>query len=700
MNTRDGRRSLGCGGRRVCNPLDAVTGALLAWTIVALWVGGVWGGSTAAATAAGVTGAWLFPLRLSPWWSRIVTVTAVVGAVWVLDNLGSPAAAAVLLAAGATGRFWLRSRPADYLLVYALAFCLLLLAGWGPAPPVVFVFVCGYFLLGIMGCLLLELSSGTGTAAAELPVRACLGPALILALATLVVAVPIFLAIPRRAGSPVQADQQRAVGFSRQVRLGEMGRLATNPEIVLRIRPEGPLREIPADVHWRGAALDFFDGRSWYRSWRREIPIRPTPDGRILLDLPRRRKERLRQLVVTQEPPLDLIFTAGGVVQLFGLETQGFTVLRDPAWSLRLAPAPRRSLQYYIHTDLYSRSERLRLRQPGLRLSSSELVAYLQLPPLDPRIPRLAREVAAGAEAPLAQAARIERFLRSGDFTYTLEGAAASAADPLAEFLFFRRAGHCEYFASAMAVMLRCLGIPARVVTGFRRGEYNPWGGYLQVRQSDAHAWVEAFFPEIGWLEFDPTPPLESSSGYFPTWLRRGMQLADVLWAEVLSFDRMRQARLFWAVRGSLGRAGGWFRRGVEALARQSRELTSSPPAVVGALLLLGTLLGAAARGRFRRLSERGNRGRSGREHLQVGGVYGQLLSAVAGAALTPRTGETPREFARRVARVLNTGIPLEMAELHYATRYGGRRLTREQRRKLGRMVHALRRRALTRVTG
>ena len=79
-------------------------------------------------------------------------------------------------------------------------------------------------------------------------------------------------------------------------------------------------------------------------------------------------------------------------------------------------------------------------------------------------------------------------------------------ADPLADFLFERRKGHCEYFASAMAVMLRTLGIPSRLVTGFQGGAYNPVSGWSVVRASDAHSWVEAWIDGRGWITFDPTP--------------------------------------------------------------------------------------------------------------------------------------------------------------------------------------------------
>ena len=92
------------------------------------------------------------------------------------------------------------------------------------------------------------------------------------------------------------------------------------------------------------------------------------------------------------------------------------------------------------------------------------------------------------------------------NFGYTLEMSRVAPADPLADFLFVRKQGHCEYFASSMAIMLRTLGIPSRVVNGFRTSEFNDVTGNYVVRASSAHSWVEAYFPGQGWVSFDPTP--------------------------------------------------------------------------------------------------------------------------------------------------------------------------------------------------
>ena len=132
---------------------------------------------------------------------------------------------------------------------------------------------------------------------------------------------------------------------------------------------------------------------------------------------------------------------------------------------------------------------------------------YLQLPPdLDPRIVDLAETVSMEGDTVLEKTSLVETYLRANN-TYSLQLSWDPGEQPLSTFLFEARSGHCEYFASSMAIMLRTVGIPTRIVNGFLPGEYNSIGGSYIVRQSDAHSWVEVYAPGKGWLEFDPTPP-------------------------------------------------------------------------------------------------------------------------------------------------------------------------------------------------
>ena len=169
----------------------------------------------------------------------------------------------------------------------------------------------------------------------------------------------------------------------------------------------------------------------------------------------------------------------------------------------------------------------------------------LSLPHIDPRIPQLARTMTAGATTEAEEARAIESHLRH-DYGYTLQLLSKPVPDPLAYFLFERKKGHCEYFASAMAVMLRTVGIPSRVVTGFQSGTYNSMTGWQVVRASDAHSWVEAWLDGRGWTTFDPTPADPSASLPGLSSLAMLSDAADQFWQDwVVSYDVDRQMALF-----------------------------------------------------------------------------------------------------------------------------------------------------------
>ena len=125
----------------------------------------------------------------------------------------------------------------------------------------------------------------------------------------------------------------------------------------------------------------------------------------------------------------------------------------------------------------------------------------------------------------------------------------ASGPDPLADFLFNVKSGHCEYFSTAMAVLLRTHGIAARVVNGFLPGEYNEAAGAYTVRQSDAHSWVEVYFPETrSWVTFDPTPSAgrrEPVRTGLAAQLQKYAEALELLWFQyVVGYDKQEQRSL------------------------------------------------------------------------------------------------------------------------------------------------------------
>jgi hypothetical protein len=152
------------------------------------------------------------------------------------------------------------------------------------------------------------------------------------------------------------------------------------------------------------------------------------------------------------------------------------------------------------------------------------------------------------------RARRLETYLVE-HYTYTLDFRGRTAESPIEEFLFRYHSGQCEYFASSMVLMLRSQGIPARLVTGFLGGEYNPFEGYFMVRQSNAHAWVEAYLPGEGWHIFDPTPPAglpSAEQGGAWSLARQAWDYVLFRWDRyVLTYGLYDQLRIFGSLRNA-----------------------------------------------------------------------------------------------------------------------------------------------------
>jgi hypothetical protein len=304
---------------------------------------------------------------------------------------------------------------------------------------------------------------------------------------------------------------------------------------------------------------------------------------------------------------------------------------------------------------------------------------YLQLPSskLDPRIPELARAFAAGAATDLARARAIERHLRR-DYGYTLELPRQEVQDPLSYFLFTRRKGYCEYFASAMAVMLRTLGIPSRLVTGFQSGIYNPINELWVIRASDAHSWVEGWIPGYGWTTFDPTPPDPNPT--FALLTRFGLYLdaAQTFWRDwVVSYDVNRQGTLTDRMEQSARRTGiRWFDflSGFKTEGLGRSIVTFGPfagLALVGiaAVLLLGPRLIRILR--ITRRVRRVRRGHAGTGDATL--LYQRMLHILQRRGYQKPPWFTPAEFA---ASLPATGLGIAVIEFtatYNAWRFGGR---------------------------
>lgn len=350
-----------------------------------------------------------------------------------------------------------------------------------------------------------------------------------------------FFLLPRTAESAFARLISRRIylpGFSDQVTFGEIGEMKTTSRAVMHVAVFS--QQMLPGLKWRGAALTEFDGKRWSNPHAHEERI-PVLHGHVELQSLREGR-KLNYHVQLNTLDTDALFFVGTPVRL---DLPQFQIIRNETNSYRLERTPLAGFGYDVYSLLEDPPEAASSRLDGAALESEMRRSTLALPRLDPRVPELARVLTAGATTDLERARSLERHLRR-DYTYSLELPGHAVADPLADFLFIRKKGYCEHFATAMTVMLRTLNIPARLATGFEGGTYNSISDLWVVRASDAHTWVEAWLPEHGWVTFDPTPadPNPSAFALF-THLGLYLDAAQTFWQDwVVSYDLRRQGTL------------------------------------------------------------------------------------------------------------------------------------------------------------
>jgi hypothetical protein len=315
------------------------------------------------------------------------------------------------------------------------------------------------------------------------------------------------IANPGFMGTPsVRSSAASYFGVADRMDLRVRGDLSN--DLVMRVRSSAP-------AMWRGALFDRYDGVAW--SGDDDDP-RPLGPGRP----------------VSYPDDLGSLGPAVVVSQTFYLESEQPSVLFaasepdqiyyegaisvDGLGELATESSLTEGTVYSVLSSRGSASPAL-LRSASAGPLGDELLPYLQLPrSLPDRVGALARQVTQGSDTSYDKVVAVQDYLRS-NYSYALDSPVPpEGRDAVDHFLFDARAGFCEQFASAHAVMLRTLGVPTRVVTGFTPGSRNLFTGYFEVRASDAHAWVEVYFPGYGWYEFDPTfdvPPAEPSRAEF-----------------------------------------------------------------------------------------------------------------------------------------------------------------------------------------
>src|SRR5215470_4533401 len=371
--------------------------------------------------------------------------------------------------------------------------------------------------------------------------------ALALLLLIFLLALPLFLIAPRSGAAALTrtgGGSSHFIGFSENVALGEIGSLKQDDDIVMRVRIEDSTA--PSRLRWRGVALDEFTGRGWKKSPEARSGGQRTSERGFFQLGPAEAAHRLTTQTIFLEPLESPVLFAAP--RLVGLQGDFPYIQVDAEGSVQSRRHEFDRLIYKAVSD--TADPPVQVLRDDLRPYSPPFYRYLQLPDrLDPRIPKLATSIILKSQAwnryDVAKA--IESELQHS-YGYSLQ-MKAGGPDPLADFLFNVKSGHCEYFSTAMAVLLRTHGIAARVVNGFLPGEYNETAGAYTVRQSDAHSWVEVYFPETrAWVTFDPTPSagrVEPVRTGITAQLQKYAEALELLWFQyVVGYDKQEQRSL------------------------------------------------------------------------------------------------------------------------------------------------------------
>jgi transglutaminase-like putative cysteine protease len=303
--------------------------------------------------------------------------------------------------------------------------------------------------------------------------------------------------------SVTRFDPQAYFGFREELDLNLRGRLSD--DIVMRVRTTD-------ETSYRGLAFDVYDGLGWKLS---DEQLKTVSSANPPLFLPDTQvgREVIQSFYVESDLP-NIIFGGFQISQVF-FPTDTLYVdrnggVRSP-YSLDKGTVYS-SVSYVreMRPETLKKLGVLRDRKGRRRVTRMYLESaapYLQLPATLPkRVSALAERITQRCSSPFEKALAIQLYLQE-HYSYNLQvppfPPGSDAAD---QFLFERRAGYCEQFATSMAVLCRAVDVPARLVTGYNSGTYNPFTGYYEVKGSDAHAWVEVLFDYHGWATFDPTP--------------------------------------------------------------------------------------------------------------------------------------------------------------------------------------------------
>jgi len=452
-------------------------------------------------------------------------------------------------------------------------------------------------------------------------------------------------------------------GFSRFLDLRVRGIPAD--KIVMKVRSSLP-------VYWRSTAFDVFLGNGWENSDRKpseiyseDLPVEIAHEGDVLPELTR---ELIQTFFIESKLP-NTVFAAYNPVSLY-FPSQAYKV--DAQKTVIVPIMLDKGLIYTVISEVSSATASM-LRNAPVNYPKGYVQKYCQLPSMSERFKKLVDSIVAGRSNNYDKVLALMNYLQT-TYKYDLKCPPQGKDENTVEFFLFKaRKGYCEHFATALAVMCRYLEIPSRLAVGYATGSFNPLTGYYEVSARDAHAWVEVYFPQFGWISFDPTPGFTD---------RLTAPDGEDVWAGLKFFDYLRQGisrvlppSLTRWVSKTLTSASSLFKSFGRLVSEAWRGILIS-----GVLLLIifGFIFGA-----LRMISLRRKRlaisllQKSPREEISE--VFTKVEDALGKKGIPRRPWLTALEYGREVSSKIGLESMVPFSETFTALRYRAESPTREE---------------------
>lgn len=496
---------------------------------------------------------------------------------------------------------------------------------------------------------------------------------------------------------------EKETGFSERVDLGDIGKAKRNSKIVMRI--ELPFTFLRGEyLRYRGMVFDKYDGLSWRKEKGDFIKLRRRGDEIVLRKdfVPARKK--LKQVISLEPIDTTSMFFAGEPLKIYTFDFR--RIFMDRYGDLSFSFQRKRRVRYEVVSTLpFYRIEDL-TQADWTNFPEEIKNIYLSLPPIDKEIENLALEFMEAAENQYELCEAIELYL-TRSYRYSLDTSGINPSNPLRSFLIEKEGGDCEFFATSMAVMLRILGIPSRVVGGYLGGEHSFFSGRYIVRQSDAHLWVEVYFNGVGWVTFDPTPPeyvdLNSRSllSYFSSW----RDFLELSWdTYIISLDLQDQTSFFGRfvefsyLTYAKGKQAG--RQAIFIIQKMVGERVLPSLRGIGLIAFLVLFMFSSVLALF--LFIRNVRKKERSENICQIDFYRRFLSLMKKRGFKKEPWQTPKEFEKDLSRkLLQSTSPVRelflddvsvLTDLYYNIRFGNRSIRESEKKELSRRFRSLKR--------